>query len=291
MSVTASPETALKKLAKANIAVFNTKKRGSAFLFCVRDVNVKKVFAIFSHPCYNINVYNKSRKNSALAFAANRFGLFIGGAVFLAAVVLSDAFVFRIRVTGSGSYLSGEVLSIMRSEGVSAGSFYKGMDKPLVQARIMALPSVTFCSVSKQGSVIVIDVETDEENSSVADYKPLVSGVEGTVVSIVAICGTAEVAAGQKVERGTTLIGAYSAGNDGSTAGCLAVGYARIEVGAHIICAADEDSEENARAALASVFLYSDEITGRSYKVRTTAEGVAYEIDFTYIYTASINIE
>lgn len=290
-SVNATPETALKKLSKANIEVFNLKKSGSQLLFGVRDINIKKVFAIFAHPCYNVSIQRKSHKNAFVSFTFNRFGLLIGGAIFLTAVALSNQFIFKISVTGSGSYLTNDVLAIMRSEGVSCGSFYKGMDKPLIQSRIMSLPSVTFCSVSKQGSVIIVDVQVDEEHSQTAKYTPLKSGACGVVRSIVAICGTAEAEVGQTVDVGTTLIGAYELNADGVGRECLAVGYAQIEISAHVNVAAEEDNEKNLSNALSSVLLYSDEIVSREYSVKTTSDGVIYEIDFKYLQTYQINMQ
>lgn len=226
-----------------------------------------------------------------LSFIANRFGVLVGCALFAAVLVLSDSFIFKISVTGSGSYLENDVLSVLRSAGVESCSFYRGMDKPLVQSRIMSLPSVTFCSVVKRGSVILVDVQVDEENSSVARHTPLKSDVTGTLRSLVVICGTAEAEVGQRIEAGTTLIGAYTLSDDGASRPCLAVGYAELEVSAHTSYAADADNERNTKAALSSVLLYSSEILSREYAVKTTAEGVVYEIDFTYLYRISVNLE
>lgn len=290
-SVTTTTETALKKLSKANIAVFNLKKRGATLLFGVHDANIKKVFAIFAHPCYNVNVKRKSDKNSLISFALNRIGILLGCALFAVAIALSDGFIFKISVTGSGSYLKNEVLAIMQAAGVRSGAFYKGLDKPLVLSRIMSLPQVTFCSVSKQGSVVIVDVQVDEEHTQSARYSPLKCDVSGIVRSVVAICGTAEVAVGQSVSVGDTLIGAYEADSEGASLGCLVVGYVQIEASAQISCAAAEDNEQNAAAALSSVLLYSDELVSRDYTVKRTAEGVVYEINFTYLHTLSVNME
>lgn len=290
-SVTAPPETALKKLSKAKIDVFNVKKDGRRVLFSVRDNYIKKVFAIFSHPCYNINIESKSRKNAFLSFALNRVGLFIGGAVFLAAVALSDGFIFKISVTGSGNYLKSEVLSIASESGAAVGAYYGRLDKPLIISRIMALPQVTFCSVEKRGSVLIVDVQTDEENYSALNADALRSDVSGTVISVVAICGTPAAAEGSAVSSGDILIYPYSTAADGSQKKCAAVGYARILVNAALSYPADEESEQNAQAALSAAKLYSDEIVDSRYTVKRTAEGVVYQVTFSYVRTLSINME
>ncbi|MGN0814411.1 MAG: sporulation protein YqfD [Candidatus Coproplasma sp.] len=291
ISVTAPPETAVKKLSKCKIAAYNVKKDGRKTLFSVHDNNIKKVFAIFSHPCYNVTVERKSPKNALLSFVVNRCGLFIGGALFIAAALLSDSFIFKITVTGSGSYLKSEVLSIVSSAGARVGSFYRDLDKPQVTSRIMALPQVTFCSVEKRGSVLIVDVQTDEENYSSLNSGALRSDVSGRVLNVVAICGTACVAQNSQVNAGDTLISPYSVGGDGSVKKCVAVGYAHVLVNAAISYAAQEESDENAKLALDSAKLYSDEIIDGRYTVKRTAEGVIYEVAFSYIRTLSINME
>lgn len=290
-SVTAPTETVLKKLSRAQIAAFSLKKDGRRVLFCVRDNNIKKVFAIFTHPCYNVRIERKSPKNALLSFVANRLGLIIGSALFIAAVVLSNGLIFKISVTGSGSYLFSEVTSIASSAGASVGSFFVSLDKPLIISQVMALPQVTFCSVEKRGSVLIVDVQTDEEDFSSLSSGALKSDVNGTVLSIVAVCGTSAVSQGTAVCAGDVLISPYAAAEDGSAKKCTAVGYARILVKANISYPADGESESNAQSALDSTKLYSDEVVASSYTVRHTAEGVVYEVSFDYVRTLTINME
>lgn len=289
--MTAPVEIVVKKLAKANIAAFNVKKNDGKVTFQVRDETVKKVFAIFSHPCYNVKERRKSRKHGWFAFACNRCGLFIGGALFLCAVVLSNSFVFKITVTGSGSYLESEVLSIMQGAGVRCGAFFKGLDKPLAQSRIMALPNVTFCSIEKRGSAVIVDVQIDEEHTLTADYKPLVSDADGVVRNLVVVCGTAEAQVGQTVKRGDSLIGAYTENAEGELISSLAVGYAELVCRTVVSVNADEDSEKNAEYALSAPLLYAEEVLEKSYVVKNSGEGVVYEVTFSYLHTVSINMD
>ncbi len=288
--VTAPVESVLKKLKKSNIAAYNVKKEGAAVNFCVRDENIKKVFAIFKHPCYNIRIKKKSKKNAFLSFSACRFGVFIGFALFVCAVAIAQNFVFKITVTGSGSYLREEVVNILGSQGVKCGSFYKGVNKPLVQARILALPNVTFCSVTKSGSVVVVDVQIDEEQS-LSPQGALKSTVRGKVEKIVALSGTPVVAAGDCVEAGDTLIAAYNIASDGGTQSCIAAGYAVVSVSAVISVPAREDNEDNAQAALKAAELYSENVVERSLSVKVCADGVIYEVSFVYTVTVSVNME
>lgn len=290
-SVTAPAETALKKLAKADIAVYKLKKRSSTLYFSVREEYVKKVFAIFARPCYNTVIRRKSAKTRFKAFLALRFGLLAGAIAFLAVILCANSFVFKIKVTGSGSYLAPQVKQVARECGASEWSFCRSLDAPLMQAKILAMPNVTFCSVKRDGSYLLIDVRAEEEHAITADYNALVSTTDGEIVRIVAICGTAEKAVGDKVAQGDVLIGAYSSDAEGNSRPCLAVGFAEIKRRAQIAVFYDSESEENAKSALAAPSLYAENVTEKSYKVRACEGGVVYDVDFAYTVTVSANME
>jgi hypothetical protein len=290
-SVTGTVETVVKKLSKANIAAYNVKKRENVITFQVNDESIKKVFAIFKHPCYNINIRRKSKKTKFLQFLTNRVGLIIGGVLFVVAVALSNSFVFKIQVTGSGSYLKSQVLEILADCGVSNGKYLKSFEKPLAQSRIMALPNVTFCSISRAGSALIVDVQTDEVSSRSTSYSPLVCDKGGTLKNLVVVCGTAEVTVGSIITSGQTLIGAYKYLSNGEKTDCLAVGYAELECTEIISVSCESDSEENAVLALNSTLLYSDRVTAKSLTKKVNGDGVVYEVTFSYLYRLSINIE
>ena len=50
IKINSTAEGALRKLKKAGIGVYNCQKSGVAFLFSVKDKDIKKVFAIFEKP-------------------------------------------------------------------------------------------------------------------------------------------------------------------------------------------------------------------------------------------------
>lgn len=289
--VTSTVETALKKLNKVNIAVYKLKKRGARVYFAVEEEYKQKVFAIFSHPCYNIGVKRESAKTRFLNFMGKRFGLAAGAALFLAACVFSNALVLKISVVGNGSYLSPQVIAAAEECGVRRGTPCYGMDKPLLTSKILALPQVTFCSVQRKGSYLVIEVVTDEEHSAQTNFNPLVANTDGEVYRLVVLSGTAEKAVGSAVQSGETLIGAYRLTESGESQSALAVGFAEIRrVAVHTVFF-DRESDENAASALASTALYSDRVLEKSYKVNPCEGGVNYDVTFTYIVTLAINME
>lgn len=287
--ITSTAESAIKKLQKAQVPVFNCKKRGASFIFCVKDKDIKKVFAIFAKPCYNIYIERGSRKNRLLKGLVLRAGLVAGAIIFAIAAYVSDYFVLKIEVSGSGSYLQSAVRQIVAEEGAGEWKPFSALDKPVATGRILAIPEVTFCNIQKHGSVLIIDVEVDHSHTQSAVRQPLLSDVSGTVKNIVAICGTAAVEVGQTVSRGDVLILASMQAGD-KTVDSIAVGYAEIECTKTAEYVAADDSEKSIKEAYASLLLDGEEIISSTHKISPAAGGVRIIMDITYLHRISINL-
>ena len=290
ITVISTAEVALKKLKKAEIAVFNCKKQGANFNFAVKDKDIEKVFAIFDKPCYNITVAKKSKNKSFISFFKLRAGLFLGLAMFVAVVLFANSFVLKIEVSGSGSYLEPEVRRIVYDEGAKEFKPFSSFNSSVACGRILALPQVTFCNIEKRGSVLIVDVQVDEEHYGSVDMKPLISDADGVVRNIVAVCGTAAVEAGATVKKGDTLIYAHTVTEDEQTVNCLAAGYAEIECFKRVEYFAEEESEESLKAAYSSLLLEDENVLTRKHTVKPADGGVIYVIDFTYLHKLSINL-
>ena len=277
LSIISTAEGALSKLKKAKIAVFDCKKEGASFIFCVNDKDVEKAFAIFDNPCYNIKVVKRSRFQRLLSFMGLRAGLLAGVIAFIVLAVLSDTFVLKIEVSGSGSYLEPEIRKIIVDEGAGEFKNYSSFNAATATGRILALPQVTFCNIEKRGSVLFVDVQTDEENYGTVNPKALVSDVDGVIKSIVAICGTAACSVGDGVKKGDVLIYAKTLSGE-DYIDCLAVGYAEIECRGTAEYFAETDSEESLKQAYSSIMLEKEQIVDRKHTVKPTEGGVLHKV-------------
>ncbi len=289
VTIVSTAETALKKLKNAKIGVYDCKKDGARFLFSIKDKDVKKVFAIFSKPCYNICV-QQSRREKLLSRAFARIGLIAGSILFVLIAAISNSFIFRIEVSGSGSYLSADVRRIVYEQGFSEFKAYRNFDAPKAEGKILALPQVTFCKIEKHGSVLIIDVQVDGELNGRVNPAPLVSDRNGVVKNLVVICGTPAVSVNYAVKAGDTLIYAHTSVGDG-IADCIAVGYAEIECKGSYDYSAPAESETALKSAYSKANLYAENITNRTHTVKTVDGGVVYIIEFTYLQKLSINME
>ena len=289
ISVVSTAESALKKLKKASIPVYDCEKRGADFVFGVKDEHLKKVFAIFAKPCYNIRVDKKSTRGRFLSFAALRAGMIAGALVFALAAFIANFYILRIEISGNGGYLSGEITGIVADEGAACGKPFSGFNQSLATGRILALPQVTFCNISKKGSVLVIDVRVDEAAAPSARRKPLTADVDGVLENLVVVCGTPALETGSEVKAGDILIFAHNIVGE-RTIDCLAVGYADIRCAKSAEYLAAADDETSRREALASLGIEEENIVSAHMKAVSVDGGVLFKIDYEFRHRVSVNL-
>lgn len=289
VSITSAAEPALKRLKKAGIPVYNCKKRGASFIFCVKDKDIKKVFAIFAKPCYNIGVERASLKKRLFGGLFLRAGLVLGALAFAVVAYASGFLILRIEVGGSGGYLKSVVRQIIEEEGASEWKPFSALDKPVAAGRILALPEVTFCNIFRRGSVLVVDVEVDGSAPEKAVREPLVSDVSGVVRRLVAVCGTAAVAEGASVSAGDTLIYAGTQAGENWVEG-IAAGFAEIECSAQREYFAPDGSEKSISEAYASLKLGDENIISKSHTLKPEEGGVRVIMEIKYLHKISINL-
>lgn len=286
ISVTAPQDVVLKKLAWANIAVFNIKQLKKAVSFDVYDETVKKVFAIFRHPCYNVSIRKNSLNSGTRIFMLNRPALAIGLAIFIAISLICNNLIFKIEVTGSGSYLKNQVCAIVADNSKSFCNLLYSVDELAVQSRIVAIKDVTFCSVKIKGSVIVVDVQTNTDNTAYLKRGNLIAECSGVLVNLVVICGQAEKNIGQTVERGDVLITQISDDNAN-----YVQGYATIKCSQTQNMTFDDDTPQNRQRAISALSLYGESVADINIEVKPCGDKWQYEVNFTYLVTTSINIQ
>ena len=156
------PERALSKLQREGICVYHAKKlKKNQILLSVKKKDTEKVFAICPNVCYNMSEEdvsaaqsgpaaeipkehsNASKKRepisaytpytskkagaegllAVLDWCKRRIGVFLGGALFVAATLAANNFVFKIEVTGAETYRR-EVLVALEENGIRTFSLY-----------------------------------------------------------------------------------------------------------------------------------------------------------------------
>ncbi len=262
-----SPERALNRLQREGICVYHAKKyKKNQILLSVNEKDAEKVFAIYPNVCYNIAMHSPYIAKSAgaegllsrLRRLKRRPGLLLGVALFLAAVPAADRLVLRIDVAGAEGHRD-EVLAALEESGIRRFSFYSG-GADEAAAKILGLKDVSYCSVEKSGTTVRVEVRLSPFSDPSPAEGDMIAVHSGTVVQMAVLRGTALKKAGDTVEAGEPLVGAYLLDEAGERIPVTAI--ARVTIS----CVYEQviDAEDESRA-LAQGYLEADgEIVERS---------------------------
>lgn len=210
-----NPERAIDKLVHAGVEVLSAQKpQKNTVVVWVDGKDHKKVFAILKTSCYNIKNVRSAGARRALQACRRAAGLIVGAVFFIACVCFVESRVLKIKVTGSGAYLGGEIENVLRENGTF---FFSPVPRNIneLTALVMGLPRVTFCSFSHDGGILTVNVEVSDENAVLAG-KPLLAPVSGTVERLTVVRGTALCAVGDGVQAGDTLVADYIVSENGT---------------------------------------------------------------------------
>lgn len=197
-------ERAVDKLARGGVLVLRAEMlQKNAVRIRVDWKDGKKVFAILRGSCYNIAKVRSVGRMRVLRSLMGRAGLIVGAAVFLLTVIFFQGRVLRISVVGSGAYYREEILSLLAENGTQILS-EAPEDRSAIASRVLALPRVSFCSVSHGGGVLTVRVEVEDEAEPLA-AGAMIAPRAGVVESLTVIRGRACVAVGDEVSAGTVL--------------------------------------------------------------------------------------
>lgn len=195
---------AVEKLVQGGVPVLSARIEGKNLVrVCTDGKDRKKVFAIFRGSCYNIIKVRAVAWERLLHACRGAAGMLVGAALFVSAVCFFQGRVLCVRVVGSGACYEAEVRAALAAAGTRF--FSPVPDEAAVASHILALPRVSFCSLSHAGGVLTVRVETEDEALPPVggDFKAPVSG---TLERLVVVQGRACAAAGDEVAAGDVLV-------------------------------------------------------------------------------------
>lgn len=204
-------ERAVEKLVRGGVPVLSAQKlQKNAVRIRVDGKHGKKVFAILQGSCYNITKSRPVGWERLAHSLVKHAGLLAGMALFLGAVAFFQGRVLRVSVVGSGSYYRAEVLSVLSESGTGFLSPVPA-ERSAITARILALPRVSFCSLSHEGGVLTVCVEVEDEAAPLV-YGALCSPASGVVEALTVVRGISCVSVGDEVASGDVIV--QQAGED-----------------------------------------------------------------------------
>lgn len=192
--------------ALAPAAPFGMKEEDGQVRVSVRQKDLPKAIAICEQRCYNYKIIGTSFRRAAkkaLAFLP----LIIASLLAVVSLFVSDAFVWRVEITGAEGALEERVRTVLYDEGAHAAVPRSAIDERALSAALVRLDEVSAASVTLDGSVLRAEVLPASHSAEVSPGGDvLVSSHDCVITRIVAGCGTPKVSPGDVVAKGDVLI-------------------------------------------------------------------------------------
>jgi sporulation protein YqfD len=281
-------EKAICKMQRNGINLYKIKKTApDKMIFWCEIKDELKIFAIFDGSCYNIR---KIRYNGLLypfVFLMRNTGILIGLIIFLISLYISNMFMYKIEIQGSGSYYESEINEILKNNNIKTFTLFKNLNYDIIEKEVLTLEGVNFVSAKREGNRLIIDVRLGTADSVPQNriYTDLIATKEGEVLSVSVIRGTALISVGDKVETGQSLIGAYYYTLTEEKIDTFVIGKVELKCNTKILFESSffDDSAKADALAYAKVVLQEREILNSTFTQITNGDKKYIEIDINYI--------
>ncbi len=242
-------------LHRKKISVYNFRLiSDNECLVTVDFQDIRKFFAICKNMCYNKLIVRYKGLLSPVVAVFKRLGLLIGAILFTVIVLIFNNLVLDVVVVGSGSCFKEQTKGVVYDFGVKKYTAFSTIDYKALETEILSNnPRLSFVTVKKQGSFLVVDTVLSDKEPSVLgkNTDDLVSNYNGVVEEITVLRGTALVKVGEAVKKGDKLVGAYLIGKDDTKYQTFVLARVKILEKTEYFYKCDEHTEQNLSIAYA----------------------------------------
>ncbi len=145
-----------------------------------------------------------------LARFRTRYAFWVGLALSLAAVCVLSTFILTIEVKGNTTVSTAQILTELRRQGLSIGTFGPGLDERTVGNKVLLqIPELSWLSINLYGTraeVLVREAVKAPEVVDASEYGSVVARASGIITKVEALTGEAVVKVGDTVLEGEPLI-------------------------------------------------------------------------------------
>ena len=282
-----SPERALARFNALSIPLFACKKIDATTLqFSIKKEDEERALALYplkgrgAAGAYAIEKLPPRGGLKILTFFKERVGVVLGALLFLAITAWGDSLVLRVQIDAPAVYTA-QVQKTLQEEGVKQYLPYNKAKKDVVCARLLGLDGVSYCSIKKQGSVLVVTLKTNDFFLPIAGGE-LYAERAGVLTRLVVLQGAPCVSVGEKIEAGQRLVeGAiYTADGDRISSPVCAFAELTCVYQGSFVC--EDEQEAFAKGYLASG-LESAQAKLQSQKIEK--QGNTYTVSLSYTWT------
>lgn len=153
-------ERFIAQLMKQNITIKKLERpQYNRILFSISATGRRKLFAASSKMCYTISVQKVSGLYGLALFLKHRIGITLGFACVVILLIVSNMFVWSVRVYGAKNLTSAQITEFLDIQNV--GSFCKKTDIDYVEIEKLLINQfdLSMCSVILKGGNLIINIK------------------------------------------------------------------------------------------------------------------------------------
>lgn len=140
----------------------------------------------------------------------NRLGLFAGVLLFIVIINFLGGFVWNIQITGNSKISSEDISSLLGSNGFSVGSYWKSIDKDVLENLILAsFDDCAWVHINQIGSLARVEIKEAVAKPKIVKgkgYANIKAKKDGIIVQTIVYTGWRAVNSGDSVTKGDLLI-------------------------------------------------------------------------------------
>ena len=228
-----SIERFLNLAARQGIGLWGVRRDGNVFFVRVGA----RRYGDLRAPARRAEVRIRAGKRAGLPFllhrCAERKGLFVGTAVFLAILAVMPLFIWKIDVRGNDEITAGQIRAAAAEYGLSPGlPKWKLNTSDLEQKLMLEFPDIGWISLNTRGCVVTVQIDEKIKKPEIVDtskYGNVTASRAGQIIRLDVYEGTAQVEAGSAVVPGQLLISGVLEDAFGKSSPCHARGMALAE--------------------------------------------------------------
>ncbi len=217
-----------------NIPLWNIQTKNGEITAFTSAEGYKRIRSVSRKNGMVTRIENKKGFRFFLTKHKARSGFAVGAVAIVLIMVTLSQFVWRIDVIGNVNVDSEEILSAFEDYNVKIGAKIDSLElKDITESVISNMPSLSWASVNKKGSVLCIEVREKREIPKMYDASNptnVVASEDGVIISSDVLQGTEEVKVGSAVCKGDLLISGVIKLRDGGEQLLHADGFVRASV-------------------------------------------------------------
>jgi len=238
LTTEAPPVFVLNALANAGIGVKKPMFPKNGLTFEIDQAQKKDALAVLHKKNVTCEVVSEHGLKTSAKQLFLRIGMWVGLIAGLVLVYLYSTTVIKIEVSGAERVSEDAVIAAAE---VKLLSLFENVDTDAIEKRLVAIEGISGAAVMRKGTTLSISVVESLEAPEIVDTttpEPLVASMDGVILRIVVVQGTAAVKPGDTVRKGDTLIKPYITNAEGGEQPVRAMGEvdATVYLQKHIFC-------------------------------------------------------